>query len=303
MSEAKRRREDDSSEDEVPLHYILELFFGDDLFISRDKIQSLLAQATKTLPYSLLKPWKCLRQLIESWTKYQEQTMPNQEHHEEEYQKIYNPLRCGHCSYSQFLSEEELCMMSFPQEMMEMLRQFALRLSNALSSEQLSTQSPPYPFTPETRPCPTSMSSTTVAGQTGAADVLHLLASYEDQTARQFGLQTQPHGTSTISSSISIASPDSWNTLKWEEPTGVVTVELKLWNNANVQDTSPQEFWKYCSRSFRVQLHATSPAEVHKAVQTLMQYAHERVQKAESVQKSSRRNPSMTTYGKTPYRR
>lgn len=125
MSEAKRH-EEDSSEHNIPLH-ILELFFGDHLLISRDMIESLLAQATKTFPYSLMKAWKCLRQLIEEWTKFQEQTMPNQEDHGEEIQKEYNSLQCGPSSYSQFLNKE-LCMTSLPPEMTEMLRAFVLKL-------------------------------------------------------------------------------------------------------------------------------------------------------------------------------
>lgn len=77
-----------TSENEVHVHNILELFFGNNLLISTEKIQSLLVQATNTLPYSLMKAWKCLRHLTEAWTKYQEQTMPNQEHDEEEFQKV-----------------------------------------------------------------------------------------------------------------------------------------------------------------------------------------------------------------------
>lgn len=139
------------------------------------------------------------------------------------------------------------------------------------------------------------MPSTIAAGQT-EADVLHSLGSFDDQTARQFGLQAQTSGTSSISSSICIVTPEQ------EEPTGVATIEMRLWENAKVKDSSPQELWKYSTHNFRVQLHALAPAEVHKAVQTLSRYAHERVRNAANVQKDKRRNPSTITSGKTQYR-
>lgn len=300
---SKRNREEDN-EDEVPLHYILEVFFADDEYISRDKLQSLLIQASKIIPASLMRPWRSLRQLIEAWTLFQEQTMNNQEHHEEELQKIYNPLRCGHCNYKTFQREEELCTMSFPPETTEKLRTFVLKLLNDSNSDQHNTQSQQSLYTLTEPASHTSTSFTTVAGATEAADVLHSVASLEDQTARLFGLQTQPLGTSSILSSICIATPESWNTLKWEEQIGLLTVELKIWDNAGIRDTNPQEFWKYCTRNLRVQLHATTQAEVRQAIQTIIRYAHERVtkQKPENVKREQRKNPSMTGSGRTQYR-
>lgn len=262
-------------------------------------------QATKVIPASLMRAWRSLRQLIEAWSSYQEQTLGNQEHHEEEYQKIYNPLRCGHCNYKTFQNEEELCMMCFPPETTEKLRTFVMKLLEDLNSDQHSTESRQSLSTHETLASHTSTLSTTAAGATGAADVYHSLALCDDQTAHLFGLQAQQHGTSSILSSICIATPEYWNTLKWEEPIGVVTVELKLWDNTAIQDTSPQEFWRFCTRNLRVQLHATTPSEVHQAIQTVIRYANERAgkQRPENVQREKRKNPSTIGSGKTPYRR
>lgn len=250
-----------------------------------------------------MRPWRNLRKLIEAWTTFQEQTMNNQD--EVEYQKVYNPLHCGHCSYKTFQNDEELCMMSFPPETTEKLRTFVMKLLSDSNSDPPNMQSQPSASTQKEPASHTSTSSTTVVGVTEVADVLLSLASYEDQTARQFGLQTLLHGTSSISSSICIANPDSWNTLRWEEPTGTLTVELKIWDNSQERDTNPQEFWKYCTRSLRVQLHATTRAEVRQAIQTLMAYAHDRVnhQKPENVSKEHKKNPSTTGYGKTQHRR
>lgn len=297
----KRSREAD--EDEVPLYYILELVFNGEPFIYRDQVQNLLAQTSKLVPLTLMRPWRNLRQLLEAWITFQTQMLPNQEHHEEEYQKIYSPLRAGHCSYSQFRSEEELCMMSFPPETAERLRTFVMKLLDTSSSDQPSMPSQPSLSTHETRPFHTSTPYTTAAGPMEAVGVLPSLAMCDDQTARQFGLQASTSGTSPILSSICIVSPEHWNTLKWEEPTGVQTLELQLWDNIQVRDTNPQEFWKYSKHKFRVQLHATAPQEVHKAVETLSRYAHDKVRRAENVQKHRKMNPSMTTYDKTPYRR
>lgn len=266
-------------------------------------MQSLLAQTTKLVPLTLMRPWRNLRQLLEAWITFQTQILPNQEHHEEEYQKIYNPLQAGHCSYSQFRSEEELCTISFPPETVERLRTFVLKLLDTSSSDQPNMQSQPSPSTQETRPFPTCTPSMTAAGPMEAVDVQPSLAMCDDQTARQFGLVAQTSGTSPILSSICIVTPEHWNTLKWEEPTGVQTLEMQLWDNTHVKDTNPQEFWKYSKRKFRVQLHATAPQEVHKAVQTLNRYAHDKVRQAENVQKHRKMNPSMNTYDKTPYRR
>ncbi|XP_049269143.1 uncharacterized protein LOC125757593 [Rhipicephalus sanguineus] len=304
MAESRKRQLDDQeTEDEVPLYYHLELFFGDAIYIPRDKLQSLLVRATRTVPMTLMKPWRHLRNLIEAWEKYQIQTCPNQEQGLEEMEKVYNPLHAGHCSYSQFQNEESLCMMCFPLETTEKLRQFVTTLSEDSSKGPPSTESLPSHSTHEELHSHTSTSYTTAAGAMAHADVLSSLASSDDQIARQFGLQAPVHGTSTISSSISIVSPEYWNTLKWEEMIGVATLEMKFWDNSKVLDTSPGEFWKYCTRNFRIQLHVTTPMEVRRAVETLTRYAQERVQSAENVQKERRKNPSTTGYAKTPYRR
>lgn len=146
-----------------------------------------------------MRPWRNLRKLIEAWTTFQEQTMNNQD--EVEYQKVYNPLHCRHCSYKTFQNDEELCMMSFPPETTEKLRTFVMKLLSDSNSDPPNMQSQPSASHAST-------SSTTVVGVTEVADVLLSLASYEDQTASQFGLQTLLHGTSSISSSICIANPD-----------------------------------------------------------------------------------------------
>lgn len=252
---------------------------------------------------TLMKPWRHLRSLIKAWEKYQIQMCPNQDQGLEEMEKVYNPLHAGHCSYTQFQNEESLCTMCFPLETTEKLRQFVMTLSEDSNKDPPSTKSQPSHSTHEEPPYHTSTSYTTAAGATAHADVLFSLASSDDQIARQFGLQTPAHGTSTISSSISIVSPDYWNTLKWEEAIGVATLEMKFWDNSKVLDTSPAEFWKYCTRNFRIQLHVTTPMEVRRAVETLTKYAQERVQSAENVQKERRKNPSTTGYAKTPYRR
>lgn len=65
MSATKRNRADED-EDEVPMHYILDVFFADDEYISRDMLQTLLIQASKIIPASLMRAWRSLRQLIEA---------------------------------------------------------------------------------------------------------------------------------------------------------------------------------------------------------------------------------------------
>lgn len=85
-------------------------------------------------------------------------------------------------------------------------------------------------------------------------------------------------------------SPEYLDTLKWKEPTGVLTVKIKLWDSAKLQDTSPEEFWKHCRTKFRAQLHAMAPSEVSRAVVTLVTYANEIVHSAENVQKQQQPN-------------
>lgn len=171
--DCKRKREDgSSSENEVPLHYILEEFFRDYEFISRDKLRTLFVQATKTVPISLMGTWRRLRQLIEAWDEFQVQVLPNQKRHEVECDKVYNPLHTGHCSYSQFLSDEKSRAVSLSPEKAERLRTFVTKLLSDSSSER-SMQ---------------SQQSLVTAG-TAFADLLSL-ASCEDHTARLFGLQT-----------------------------------------------------------------------------------------------------------------
>lgn len=101
---------------------------------------------------------------------------------------------------------------------------------------------------------------------------------------------------------ICIVSQEHWNTLRWEERTGAQTLEVQFWDNSQVKDTNPQEFWKYCKPKFREQLHVTSPPEVHKAVQTLHRFAHKKLCQAENLQKFRKLSPSTTTSEKTPYR-
>ncbi|KAH8033056.1 hypothetical protein HPB51_006014 [Rhipicephalus microplus] len=76
----------------------------------------------------------------------------------------------------------------------------------------------------------------------------------------------------------------------------------EVWDNSKVLDTSPAEFWKYCTRNFCIQLHAT-PMAVRRVVKTLTKYAQESVQSAENVHKQRRKDPSMAGYAKTPHRR
>lgn len=91
-------------------------------------------------------------------------------------------------------------------------------------------------------------------------------------------------------------SPEYLDTLKWKELTGVLTVkmksrcQMKLWDSAKLQDTSPEEFWKHCRTKFRAQLHAMAPSEVSRAVVTLVTYANETVHSAKNVQKQQRPN-------------
>lgn len=71
-----------------------------------------------------------------------------------------------------------------------------------------------YLSTPKTQTSPMYGSSKIAARQMEAVYVLHSLAFFEDQTAQQFSIQTQPHRTSSISSNICIAIHHSRNTLK-----------------------------------------------------------------------------------------
>lgn len=158
-----------------------------------------------------------------------------------------------------------------------------------------------YPSTSEKQAFHTFTPSMTTAGPMGVADARTSLDTFEDLTARQFGLQAQTSGTSPILSSICIVSQDHWNTLRWEERTGVQTLEVQFWDNSQVKDTNPQEFWKYCKPKFREQLHVTSPPEVHKAVQTLHRFAHKKLRQAENLQKFRKLSPSTNTSEKTPY--
>ncbi|KAH8027011.1 hypothetical protein HPB51_001326 [Rhipicephalus microplus] len=73
------KRQHDEQEDEIPLYYHLEVLFGDTDYIPKDKLQSLLVRATRTVLMTLMKPWRHLRSLIEAWKKYQIQTCPNQQ--------------------------------------------------------------------------------------------------------------------------------------------------------------------------------------------------------------------------------
>lgn len=106
-----------------------------------------------------------------------------------------------------------------------------------------------------------------------AVDVKHSLGLCEDQAVHQYGLQSQQNTTSFTSSSVCTVTPEHWNTLRWEEPTGVANAEMKLWDNVQMKGSSPQELWKYCRRNFHMQLHVTAPQEV----ETLNRYAHDRV--------------------------
>ncbi|KAH8036252.1 hypothetical protein HPB51_021496 [Rhipicephalus microplus] len=151
---------------------------------------------------TLMKPWRHLRSLIETWEKYQIQTCPNQDQGLEEMEKVYNPLHAGHCSYTQFQNEESLCTMCFPLETTQKLRQFVMTLSEDSNKDPPSTESQPSHSTHEEPLYHTSTSYTTAAGATAHADVLFSLASSDDQIARQFRLQTPAHGASTISSNL-----------------------------------------------------------------------------------------------------
>lgn len=302
-SERKRSRNEEEEDDEVPLHILLELIFNEDTFIPRELMENLLNRATRVVPLTLLKPWRKLKKAIEDWMSFQFQCLGNQEHHEDEASKIYNPLRAGHCNYEEFLSDEELSTTFFPQETAERLRQFVTKLLSDLSSETPLTASQQLHSTQPTPASRMSTPYTTAVGLTEAADATPLQASYEDQTALQFGLLPQQSGILPISSHILIVNQEVSSTLKWEEPTGVATVHIKQWDNSDIQDSNNHELWKYCKRNYRVQLHGTTPAEVWNALDTLNRYAHEKVQKAgKSVKAETRKNQSTTGYGKTRYR-
>ncbi|KAH8021982.1 hypothetical protein HPB51_020592 [Rhipicephalus microplus] len=51
---------------------------------------------------------------------------------------------------------------------------------------------------------------------------------------------------------------------------------MKFWDNSKVLDTSPAEFWEYCTRNFRIQLNVTTPMEDRRVVETLTKYAQEK---------------------------
>ncbi|KAH8022372.1 hypothetical protein HPB51_023614 [Rhipicephalus microplus] len=89
-----------------------------------------------------------------------------------------------------------------------------MTLSEDSNKDPPSTESQPSHSTHEEPPYHTSTSSTTAARSTAHADVLFSLAASDDQIARQFGLQTPAHGTSTISSTTSIVRPRLLECLK-----------------------------------------------------------------------------------------
>ncbi|XP_042146522.1 uncharacterized protein LOC120838467 [Ixodes scapularis] len=218
----------------------------------REEMDKAVEKMSHDVPLPLYKSWTKLKKLIDAWTFYQEKFCPNQEHWQRENATITSPLHyCpdGQKSYDAFQSEEELCMMSLPLDHMEKLRSLILLCLSALKNPEQDMPLPPSPSTSRDVDGRTCTSSTIARGATERVDVSPLQGSAEDQIALRFGLVTPMDGTISASSTILIKSPAGWSTLRWQEPVGSNTLELRYWNSQDIADVEPQEQWRRCEKA------------------------------------------------------
>ncbi|KAM7312262.1 uncharacterized protein ISCGN_009167 [Ixodes scapularis] len=303
----KPKRQKVDHHDQVPLHILLEYMF-DGPHVYRDSMDELVEKVTQDLPLSMSNHWISLRTLLERWTKYQETIYPNQEQHEREWMKITNPLRFqpdGQRSYDGFRRDEELCTMLFPLEVLEKLRACIKRSREALRTPGQDSHSQPSLFTSTDAENPTCTWSTTAHGQTDRADALPSMGSTVDQIALRFGLVMPPGGTTGVSSCILLQTPVGSSTLRWQEPIGANTLELRLWNTEDILDVEAHEQWKHYLEHFRVQVPVKTAPEVQEAIKTLCRYAQERVLqvKPEDVKTHIQKNRCTESSSKIRFRR
>lgn len=308
MPEKKRVRLEEN-DDEVPLHVLLEYMFDGEMSVTREEMDKAVEKMSHDVPLPLYKSWAKLKKLIDAWTFYQEKFCPNQEHWQRENATITSPLHyCpdGQKSYDAFQNEEELCMMSLPLDHMEKLRSLILLCLSALKNPEQDMPLPPSPSTSRDVDGHTCTSSTIARGATERVDVSPLQGSAEDQIALRFGLVTPMDGTISASSTILIKSPAGWSTLRWQEPVGSNTLELRYWNSQDIADVEPQEQWKYYLEHFKVQVHATTAPEVLEAIRTLRKYTQRKLLhvKPEDVRKHTiQRSHSFSSSPRTRSRR
>lgn len=89
---------------EVGLHWLVELFFDDKVYILSKELNKMLVEGTTSMPTNLVHQCRKLRMLVEGWMGHQVEHYPNQKHVEKGYTKIYSPWHLNrHKKYKDYL--------------------------------------------------------------------------------------------------------------------------------------------------------------------------------------------------------
>lgn len=311
-------KKEEEEEERVHLHQVMEAFLSTQDTWPRDLLETLMAQMSHKMPVALVRIWFPLQALIKKWMEFQHVPYPNQEADYIARHSIMNTLQIGQEDYARFLKEEESSMTYYPsilsERLVNLLRD-CWSILHGRETEELAQVACFASASTLSNGYHTSTLSTTAAGPMGSADAACLQDSIDAQIDAQFGLQTPQPGTTTVYSHILHGNPENCTQLKWMEPTGSHTLELKLWKTEDIKDVPPDQIWKYCAEHMKVQVphpktvvEALMMKDTHHAmlrhVKELVQLGKEKLigLNKDLVTRTTRKRPSTKSSDSTRYR-